>query len=114
MRFTRASVFAVWAAVCAPAAAFDGAQTIFYVSIPLDRPSSQVAFGVRWQGSRDYQAIELDSRMLRFVSLGAIEPKWVLAGAVALGAAAALRSDKRAEAQAMAAAQPRACPQTCP
>lgn len=101
-------------ALCAPAPAFDGAQTVFYVSIPLDRPASEVSFGLRLQGSREYQAIDLDTRMLRFLPLGGIEAKWILAGAVALGAAAALGSDKRAQAQAAAGAEPpRPCPQTC-
>lgn len=103
-------------AVCAPAPAFDGAQTVFYVSIPLDRPSSEVSFGLRLQGNREHQAVNIDSRVLRFVSLGGIEAKWILAGALAVGAAAAAKSDKRAEQRAQAAApaaQPQPCAQPC-
>ena len=99
-----------------PAWAFDGAQTMFYVSIPLDRPASAMSFGMRLQGSRDYQAVDIDSRMLRFVSLGGLEAKWLLAGALAVGAVAAAKGDKRAEERAAAAqpaARPQPCPQTC-
>ena len=113
MGLKKTALFAALMAVCAPAPAFDGAQTVFYLSIPLDGPSSRVSFGLRLQGNREYQAIDIDTRML-FLPLGGIEAKWILAGAVALGAAAAIRSDKRAQAQATAGAEPRACPQTCP
>jgi hypothetical protein len=102
-----------------PARAFDGAQTIFYISIPLDRPASAMSFGMRLQGSRAHEAVDIDARMLRFVSVGGIEAQWLLAGALAVAAAAAIGGHKRAEQQAAAAPQPRApqapqpCPQTC-
>jgi len=109
----KTALFAALMALCAPAPAFDGAQTVFYVSIPLEGPSSRVSFGLRLQGNREYEAIDIDTRTLRFLPLGGIEAKWILAGAVALGAAAAIRSDKRAQTEATAGAEPRPCPQTC-
>jgi hypothetical protein len=112
--FLLAASMAALMAMLTPAWAFDGAQTIFYVSIPLDRPASAMSFGMRLQGSRDYQAVDIDSRMLRFVSLGGIEAKWLLAGALAVGAAAAAKGDKRAEERAAAAAPPAPKPQPCP
>jgi hypothetical protein len=102
-------------ALCSPAWAFDGAQTVFYVSIALDRQPSPVSFGLRLQG-RDYRTLDIDTRMLRLVPLGGIEAKWLLAGALAVGAAAAVRGDKRAQQHAeqqAAAAAPPPCPQPC-
>ena len=120
MGLKQAAAFAILISMGAPATAFDGAQTIFYVSIALDSRPSKMAFGLRLQGNREYQAIDIDSRMLRFVSLGGIEAKWLVAGAVAIGAAAAIGGDRRAEEQAAASRQQAAasrqaqpCPQAC-
>jgi hypothetical protein len=124
MRFKQAAALAALMAVSAPGWAFDPAghapSTIFYLSIPLDSRPSKMAFGLRLQGNREYQVIDIDSRILRFVSLGGIEAKWLVAGAVAIGAAAAIGGDRRAEEQAAASRQQAAasrqaqpCPQAC-
>jgi hypothetical protein len=120
MALKQAGAFFALMALCTPAAAFDAAQTIFYVSIPLDRQSAPVSFGLRLQDGGEHRAIDIDSGMLRFVSAGGIEAHWILAGALALGAAAAVKGDRRAEQQAASAPQqsapsrpPQPCPQTC-
>jgi hypothetical protein len=95
---------AALAAFATPGAAFDvreaGASTIFYISIPLDyglsRKEQQWTAGLQLQGKRSYQAISIDSSVLNFVSDGAVDGKWIVAGLVAVGAAAAIsRKDRR-------------------
>lgn len=95
---------AALAAFATPGAAFDArearASTMFYISIPLDfglpRKEQQWTAGFQLLGKRGYQAINIDSRMLNFVSDGDLDGKWIVAGLVAVGAAAAVsRKDKR-------------------
>jgi hypothetical protein len=114
MSIKQAAALLAFMALGTPAAAFDSVQTIFYVGIPLERQAAPLSFGLRLQ-NRDYQAVDIDTRMLHFFALGGIEAKWVLAGAVAVGAAAAARGDKRAEQRAAAhqPASPPPCPQLC-
>jgi hypothetical protein len=104
MALRKLAAAAALAAFATPGAAFDAreasASTMFYISIPLDfglsRRDQQWTAGLRLQGRRAYQAINLDSRMLRFVSDGELDGKWIIAGLVAVGAAAAIsRKDKR-------------------
>jgi hypothetical protein len=114
MGLKHAGAFLALMALCAPAPAFDGVQTVFYVSIPLDRSASAPSFGLRLQDGREHRAIEFDTRMLRFLPAGGLEAKWLIAGAVALGAAAALQGDKRAEQRAELQSGPGASPQPCP
>jgi hypothetical protein len=118
MGLKHAGAFLALMALCAPAAAFDSARTIFYVSIPLAPQAAPMSFGMRLQGSREHQAVDIDARMLRLVSVGGIEAQWLLAGALAVAAAAAIGGDKRAEQQAAATPQPRTspapAPQPCP
>lgn len=125
---------AALSAVCAPGFAFDqlheqAASTLFYISIPLDadlsRRDNEVAYGIRLQGRRDYQGVNLDSRMFTFLPLGGLEVKWIVAGVVAAGAAAAIGGSKssttaslqeqQTQNQAILAAQPQPepCPQVC-
>jgi hypothetical protein len=94
---------AALAAFATPGAAFDvreaGASTLFYISIPLDpgfsRKEQQWSSGLQLQGKRAYSAITIDSSVLNFVSNGDVDGKWVVAGLVAVGAAAAIsRKDK--------------------
>jgi hypothetical protein len=90
-------------AAATPAAAVDpgeqAALTMFYISIPLDfRPSrnaEQWSAGLQIQGKRDYQAFRIDSSMLNAFSLNDIDAKWMIAGLVTVGAAAALGSKDR-------------------
>ncbi len=112
MGIKHAGAFAALMAACAPASAFDGAQAIFYVSIPLDRQFSGVSLGLRLQGGREHQTLDLDRRMLRFLGGEGIEPGWMIAGAVVVGLLAARNADKQAAAQA-AAAPPPPCHHVC-
>ena len=93
-----------WAAVAAmvaassPSLAFDtreaGSSTMFYVSIPLDtqlsRKEQRWSAGLQLQGKREYQAVQLDSSLFNFLPMGGLEAKWIIAGVVAVGAAAAV------------------------
>ena len=113
MGLKKTALLAALMALCAPAAAFDGTQAVFYVSIPLQRQPSDLTFGLRLQGGREHQAIDIDARMLHFLAAGGVEAKWILAGAVALGAAAAISSDRKAAQRAATAEQAPPCPQAC-
>ena len=77
------------------------ATTMFYVSLPLDgqtRKQKEFVWGLQLQGKHEYQAVNLDSRMLNFMGMEAAAAKWVVAGAVAAGAAIAVaRKDKRTQ-----------------
>ena len=88
-------------AIATPTPAFDaaetGASTMFYISIPLDfrlsrKEQQQWTAGMQLQGKRDYQAVRIDSTMLNAFSLNDIDAKWIIAGLVAAGAAAAIGS----------------------
>lgn len=104
MALRKLVALAALAAFASPGAAFDAreasASTMFYISIPLDfglsRKEQQWSAGLQLQGKGAYQAINIDSRMLSFVSEGDLDGKWIVAGLVAVGAAAAIsRKDKR-------------------
>lgn len=79
------------------------ATTMFYVSLPLDgqtRKQKEFVWGMQLQGKHEYEAVNLDSRMLSFMGMEAATAKWVVAGAVAAGAAVAVaRKDKRTQQQ---------------
>jgi hypothetical protein len=108
-----------------PSVAFDageaGASTMFYISIPLDfrlppREREWTA-GLLLQGKRDYQAVRIDSTMLKYWSLNDIDAKWILAGLVAAGAAAAIGGKDKATTsnlQQQQTQQQQAAPQPCP
>ena len=76
-------------------------STMFYVSVPLDghtRKQKELVWGMQLQGKHEYQAVNLDSRLLNFTGLEAATVKWVAAGAVAAAAAVAVaRKDKRTQ-----------------
>lgn len=104
MMFRKLAAAAAVLAAATPAAAVDPGEqalTMFYISIPLDfRPSrkagEQWSAGLQIQGKRDYQAIRIDSTMLNAFSLNDIDAKWMIAGLVTVGAAAAIGSkDKK-------------------
>ena len=101
-----------WAAAAAivaaatPSLAFDnkdaGTSTMFYVSIPLDyglsRKEQHWAAGLQLQGKREYQVVNLDSRMFNFLPMGGLEAKWIIAGVVAAGATVAVGSKDKSTA----------------
>jgi hypothetical protein len=116
--------------ISTPALAFDSLSqpssgVTFYFSIPLDaqKAKEQVPnFGMLFRGSREYQVVNVDSRMLNNFALGGIEAKWIIAGVVAAGAVVAVASKDKSTSQSyqqqqqqQAATEP-PCPATptCP
>jgi hypothetical protein len=98
MTLKKVAAAAAILALATPSLAFDaresGASTMFYISIPLDpspgRKAEQWSAGMLLQGKRDYQVINIDTRMLNAFSLNDIEAKWMIAGLVAASAALAI------------------------
>jgi hypothetical protein len=86
--------------ISSPCAASDILQlsspgVMFYVSMPLDARTVKKegpAFGMSMRGHREYQVVNVDTRMLNNFALGGIEAKWIIAGVVAAGAAIAVAS----------------------
>lgn len=117
MSLKHAAVLVASMVTCAPGFAFDPAMpassTMFYLSIPLDGHASRLSYGLRLRGQDEFRTIDLDSNMLRFLGGEAVEPKWIIAGALAVAAAFALRGDKKAEQAAQAAAPAPAAPAPC-
>jgi hypothetical protein len=95
--------------------------TTFFVAIPLDattRKEFTPNFGLQFQGSRPYQAVKVDYQTVRFLPgvLAAMEAKYIVAGAVAVGAAVAVAHKDRKTSTTFAeqqAEQKAACPVTC-
>ena len=116
MPLKKAFLLAASLVLANPARAFDANQAIFDVSIPLERQEARLSYGLRLQGQRPHESIDFDTRMLRFAG-GGTEVQWLLVGAVAVGAAAAMQGDKRAQQQAewrqASAPAPQPCPQAC-
>jgi hypothetical protein len=126
MAFNRIAVAAALATafVAAPAAAQEitrAPMTTFFVSIPLDATTQKDAamnFGLQFQGSRPYQSVKVDYQTFRMLpaALAALEAKYIIAGAVAVGAAVAIaRKDSKTSANLAAQQQQQAeaCPVTC-
>jgi hypothetical protein len=94
------AALAALACVATPSAAFDSLSqpasgVTFYFSLPLDaRNAKERAFaaGLAIQGSRPYETVYVDSRMLNNFFGTGIEAKWIIAGVVAAGAAVAVAS----------------------
>jgi hypothetical protein len=96
-------------------------MTKFFVSIPLDASTKKEFtpnFGLQFQGSKPYQAIRVDYQTFKFLpgALAAVEVKYIVAGAIAIGAAAAVaHKDSKTSASfaQQQADQKAACPATC-
>jgi len=96
-------------------------MTRFFIAIPLDARNAKEQmpnFGLQFQGSRPYQSVQVDYQSLKLLpaALAGLEVKYVVAGAVALGAAvAATRKDKGTSQsfQQQQQQQKEACPTTC-
>ena len=96
-------------------------MTRFFISIPLDARNAKEQmpnFGLQFQGSRPYQSVQVDYQSLKLLpaALAGLEVKYVVAGAVALGAAvAATRKDKGTSQsfQQQQQQQKDACPASC-
>jgi hypothetical protein len=86
--------------ISGPSAASDILQlsspgVMFYVSMPLDARAAKKegpAFGMSMRGHREYQVVNVDTRMLNNFALGGIEAKWIIVGVVAAGATIAVAS----------------------
>jgi len=100
-------------------------MTRFFVAIPLDARNAREQapnFGLQFQGSRPYQSVTIDYQTLKLLPAAAagVEMKYIVAGAVAVGAAlAATHRTKSEQAQSQQFAQQQqqqkqACPtQVC-
>jgi len=98
-------------------------MTKFFIAIPLDARGAKEQmpnFGLQFQGLRPYQSVQVDYKTLRLVPAaiaGAIEAKYIVAGAIALGAAVAVTHKDKGTSQTMQQQQEQqreACPtQTC-
>jgi hypothetical protein len=76
--------------------------TMFYVSIPLGGATVRErmpSYGLAWKGRKQYETVYLDSKMLGFAPLAAIEAKWLIAGglAVAAGVYVSQKDDGRSD-----------------
>ena len=86
---------AMWVATPALAQEIRAPMTTFFVSIPLDArtPKEQMPnFGLQFQGMKPYQTVRIDYNTFKFLpgALAALEVKYIVAGAVAVGAAVAV------------------------
>ena len=98
MALRKLAAIAALIAIPTPSLAFDikdaGSSTMFYISIPLDssiaRKDREWAYGLQLQGKREYQAVNIDSKVFSFLPMGGLEAKWIIAGVVAAGAAVAV------------------------
>ena len=96
-------------------------MTTFFVAIPLDATTHKDAtpnFGLQFQGSKAYQSVRVDYQTFRLLpaAIAALEVKYVIAGAVAVGAAVAVaKKDSKTSSnlQAQQQQQAEACPVTC-
>lgn len=94
------------------------ATTTFFVAFPLDAKAATPNFGIQFQGSRPYQFVKLDYQTFRFLpeALAAVEVKYLVVGAVAVGATVAVTRKDRKQSesfQQQQAQQAQACPQVC-
>lgn len=96
-------------------------MTSFYVSIPLDgatRKEQEMNFGLQFQGLKPYQAVKVDYRTFKLLEAGiaGLEAKYIIAGAVAVGAAVAIAKQDKGKSESFAASQAQQaedCPQVC-
>ena len=94
--------------------------TMFFVEVPLGaRSPKELApdFGLELQGSRPYQTVRIDRRMLSlFPALAGVEGTWLVAGAVGVAAVAAIAHKDKATTQQLdqeKQQQLEACPVKC-
>ena len=85
-------------------------MTMFYVSIPVDatsRKDQEMNFGLQFQGGKAYQNVKVDYQTLKFLpaAIAALEAKYIIAGAVAVGAAVAVSKKDSSKSASFAQAQ---------
>jgi hypothetical protein len=96
-------------------------MTTFFIAIPLDATTHKEQtpnFGLQFQGSKAYQNVKVDYQTFKFLpaAIAAMEIKYIVAGAVAVGAAVAVsKKDKQTSSsfQQQQAQQAQACPVEC-
>jgi len=96
-------------------------MTSFFVAIPLDgstRKEQEMNFGLKFQGSRPYQAVKVDYKTFKFLdaAIAGVEAKYIVAGAVALGVGVAMTKKDKSQSQSFQqqqAEQQAACPEIC-
>ena len=96
-------------------------MTTFFVAIPLDASSHKEFtpnFGLQFQGMKPYQSVQVDYQTFKFLpaALAAMEVKYIVAGAVAVGAAVAVAHKDKKTTSSFAqqqADQKAACPTDC-
>jgi hypothetical protein len=96
-------------------------MTGFFVAVPLDgatRKEQQMNFGLQFQGLRPYQAVRVDYTTFKLLGAGiaGLEAKYIIAGAIAVGAAVAVARQDKGKSESFAAAQAQQqeeCPQVC-
>lgn len=107
------AAFAALVCVATPSAAFDtltqqAPGVMFYFSVPLDARNAKehnLAAGLSIQGKRQYETVNIDSRMINNFIGGGIEAKWIIAGVVAAGAAVAVASKDKSTSTSQQQAQ---------
>ena len=96
-------------------------MTTFFVAIPLDASTHKEQtpnFGLQFQGMKPYQSVKVDYQTFKFLpaAIAAMEVKYIVAGAVAVGAAVAVAKKDKQTSQSFAqqqADQKAACPTDC-
>jgi len=110
----RLAAFAALVCAATPSVAFDNPTQVtqgvtFYVSLPLDAPrnakENTLAAGFAVHGRRDYEKVNIDSRMINHFLGGGIEAKWIVAGVVAAGAVAVVATKDKSRSQSYAQQQ---------
>ena len=99
--------------ISTPCVAFDTLSQqspgmMFYFSVPLDARNAKeqnFAAGLSFQGKRQYETVNIDSRMINNFIGGGIEAKWIIAGVVAAGAAVAVASKDKSTSTSQQQAQ---------
>ena len=93
-------------------------MTKFFVAIPLDARNAKEQtpnFGLQFQGSRPYQSVQVDYQTFKLLpaAIAGVEAKYIVAGAVAPGAAVAVAKKDKSTSQSFQqqqAEQQAACP----
>jgi hypothetical protein len=99
---------------------FRAPTTSLFVSVPLDartKTEQQMNFGLQFQGTKAYQVVKVDYQTFKFLpaAIAAMEAKYIIAGAVAIGAAVVVAKqdkDKSESFQQQQATQAQNCAQT--
>jgi hypothetical protein len=122
MAVSAAAIAATLIAAPAFSQEFTTPMTKFFIAVPLDARNAKEQmpnFGLQFQGSRPYQSVTMDYKTFKLLPAavaGAIEAKYIVAGAVALGAAVAVAKKDNAKSaafQQQQTEQKAACPTTC-